>query len=102
MARWYRPAGVRHCPACGRALEDFEVCECCTPLPRDGLRSRCGHFTARSSYRGKHYLVCAGKKYRFDSLESRDRHYAYFCCADCGRCPIRLGRERNERMGGIR
>lgn len=41
------------CRACGRILEEFEVCECDRPLPRDGLRACCPKFIARSGYRKK-------------------------------------------------
>lgn len=68
------------CPTCGRALQAFEVCECASKLPKDGLRATCPRFKARSSYRGAHYISCGGSKYKFGCKESRDLHYMVFCC----------------------
>ena len=74
--------GIPICPACGRVLEDFEVCECDRPLPRDGLRASCPQFVARVRYRGRCYISCRMRKLRFMSRSERDNYYMNHCCKD--------------------
>lgn len=77
------------CPDCGRVLQEFEFCECKTGLPKDGLRACCSQFISRSSYRGKSYLDCGGRKLRFDNRKARDEFYRAYCCSSsgCRTCP---------------
>lgn len=72
------------CRACGRILEEFEVCECDRPLPRDGLRACCPKFIARSGYRKKSYINCNGRKLRFENRQERDQYYMDNCCSSAG------------------
>ena len=91
MARWkpgWRARAVHLCPSCGRALDDLEICECSSPLPRDGLRAKCRHFETRVNYLGRHYINCGGKKYVFPDREARDRYYEECCCGACDTCTI--------------
>lgn len=79
---------VRTCADCGRVLEAIEVCECTSKLPKDGLRAKCPIFKARSSYRGYHFIVCGGRKLRFEDIDGRDLHYMVFCCGICRECSV--------------
>lgn len=88
----WRSDSVRICSFCGRILEPWEVCECTSKLPKDGLRAKCPAFKARASYRGDHYIVCTSKKL-FPSREQRDQYYVNTCCRDCSGC---YRREQNQ------
>lgn len=81
----------RVCAACGRPLEIGETCTCqqgAKGATRDGLRARCPCFEHRSSYRGRYYLACGGKKRVYPSGEARNEHYRRFCCRCYGQCTI--------------
>lgn len=82
---------ARVCPVCGRPLEIGETCNCQQRIrgaPRDGLRARCPYFGHRSSYRGRAYLVCGGKKRAYLSGEARNEHYRRHCCRQYEGCAI--------------
>lgn len=81
----WRAESLRTCADCGRVLEAYEVCECSSKLPKDGLRAKCPIFKARSSYHGFHFIVC-GRKLKFESIEGRDLHYMTYCCGICREC----------------
>lgn len=79
----------RVCLHCGRPLEPWEVCNCqqAVPgMPKDGFRAKCPAFQYRSGYRGRSYIGCGGQKLRFSDCESRNRHYADYCCGEYENC----------------
>lgn len=90
--RWSHGDHIRTCVFCGRVLEPYESCDCMYPLPKDGLRAICPNFRARSSYRGRHYIVCS-KKFRFESAAERDKYYAETCCSTRDECMLMLEAE---------
>ena len=82
---------LRTCGGCGTTLEPGETCNCQRPakcLPRDGLRAYCPYFQHRSSYRGRYYIVCGGRKTPYPDSEQRDRHYRRYCCGLYGLCEL--------------
>ena len=94
-----RRAGIRRrlvgdmgwCAICGAPLDVGERCNCdrqSAVLPRDGLRAVCHRFGHRSSYRGKCYITCSGRRFVFGSVEERDGHYRLYCCGTCTRCAM--------------
>lgn len=94
----------RVCAACGRILEIGETCNCQQAMrgtTRDGLRARCPCFEHRSSYRGRYYLVCNGKKRAYTSGDARNEHYQRFCCQcfeDCAiYCMMKGALEKNAK-----
>ena len=87
--RGWRAQAIDLCPECGRELQPYEVCECTSKLPRDGLRARCPQFEARASYKGRHYINCGGHKYSFGDKDERDARYMAYCCGGCEGCPVR-------------
>ena len=78
----------RACNHCGAPLEDWESCNCQRPAGSGrGLKVYCPHFSHRSSYRRRYYIVCA-VKLPFDSIADRERYYKRYCCGLYGRCEI--------------
>lgn len=79
----------RACFVCGTPLEIGESCHCERPAgTQRGLKVFCPHFSHRSSYRMQHFIVCAGGKVPFESMQDRDRHYQRYCCGLYGRCEV--------------
>ena len=56
---------------------------------KDQLTATCPGFTARTDYKGGHWIECAAGTKLFPSAEDRDRHYRCACCRRGRGCELR-------------
>lgn len=66
-------------------------------MPKDGLRSCCPKFKARSSFGGWHYVLCNGMMIAFARSDDRDQFYRENCCkSGWNGCGMRLTSSKAE------
>ena len=51
-------------------------------------RASCPHFRARVDWRGRCYIQCGGRTWRFESGGERESQYRTRCCGDWARCEM--------------
>lgn len=55
---------------------------------QDVQPSRCPLFGARIDYKGRSYIRCGGKDYRFQSSSERESQYRNSCCGCFEQCDL--------------
>ena len=51
-------------------------------------RARCPCFKARTDYKGKSYIHCGGKNYRYQDSNARESQYRTYCCGSFESCEL--------------
>lgn len=60
---------------------------------QDVQQARCPLFGARIDYKGRSYIRCGGRDYRYQDSSARERQYRERCCGCYQNCELKTKME---------